>query len=102
MGFQKEWHQNKADLLHDIICMANNLSNQDGLIIIGVDEENDYSICDVINDPNRRKTQDIVSFCERKNLLEVSVQQHMSNQSLCGKRQSILLLFVMIAIPLTI
>lgn len=49
--FKKEWHQNKADLLHDIICMANNLSNQDGLIIIGVDEENDYSICDVINDP---------------------------------------------------
>ena len=42
--FKKEWYQNKADLLHDIICMANNLSNQDGLIIIGVDEENDYSI----------------------------------------------------------
>lgn len=66
MGFQKEWYQNKADLLHDIICMANNLSNQDGLIIIGVDEENDYSICDVINDPNRRKTQDIVSFLREK------------------------------------
>lgn len=64
--FKKEWHQNKADLLHDIICMANNLSNQDGLIIIGVDEENDYSICDVINDPNRRKTQDIVSFLREK------------------------------------
>ena len=42
--FKKEWHQNKADLLHDIICMANNLSNQDGLIIIGVDEENDYKV----------------------------------------------------------
>ena len=64
--FKKEWHQNKADLLHDIICMANNLSNQDGLIIIGVDEETDYSICDVINDPNRRKTQDIVSFLREK------------------------------------
>lgn len=64
--FKKEWHQNKADLLHDIICMANNVSNQDGLIIIGVDEENDYSICDVINDPNRRKTQDIVSFLREK------------------------------------
>ena len=31
-----------------------------------VDEENDYSICDVINDPNRRKTQDIVSFLREK------------------------------------
>lgn len=101
--FKKEWHQNKADLLHDIICMANNLSNQDGLIIIGVDEETDYSICDVINDPNRRKTQDIVSFLREKKFAGgVSVQQHMSSQSLLGKRQSMLLLFVMIAIPLTI
>lgn len=53
MGFQKipflpqkERHKSKPDLLHDIICMANNPSNHDGLIIIGVDEETDYSICD--------------------------------------------------------
>lgn len=41
--FKKEWHKNKSDLLHDIICMANNLSNHDGLIIIGVNEETDYA-----------------------------------------------------------
>ena len=64
--FKKEWHKNKADLLHDIICMANNLSNHDGLIIVGVDEETDFSICDVKNDPNRRKTQDIVAFLREK------------------------------------
>lgn len=64
--FKKEWYQNKSDLLHDIICMANNLSNHDGLIIVGVDEETDYSICDVTNDPNRRKTQDIIAFLREK------------------------------------
>ena len=64
--FKKEWHKNKSDLLHDIICMANNLSNHDGLIIIGVDEETDYSICDITSDPNRRKTQDIVVFLREK------------------------------------
>lgn len=64
--FKKEWHKNKPDLLHDIICMANNLSNHDGLIIIGVDEETDYSICDVANDQNRKKTQDIVAFLREK------------------------------------
>lgn len=64
--FKKEWYSNKTDLLHDIICMANNLSSHDGLIIIGVDEESDYSICDVANDTNRRKTQDIVSFLRDK------------------------------------
>ena len=36
--FKKEWYSNKADLLHDIICMSNNLTTEDGLIIIGVDE----------------------------------------------------------------
>lgn len=46
--------------------MANNLSNHDGLIIIGVDEETDYSICDITSDPNRRKTQDIVVFLREK------------------------------------
>ena len=64
--FKKEWYQNKSDFLHDIICMANNLSNHDGLIIVGVDEETDYSICDVTNDTNRRRTQDIVAFLREK------------------------------------
>lgn len=64
--FKKEWHKSKPDLLHDIICMANNLSNHDGLIIIGVDEETNYSICDVANDQNRKKTQDIVAFLREK------------------------------------
>ena len=64
--FKKEWHKNKSDLLHDIICMANNLSNHDGLIIIGVNEETDYATCDITNDPNRRKTQDIVTFLRDK------------------------------------
>ena len=40
--FKKQWYENKTALLHDIICMANNLENRDAYIIIGVDEENDY------------------------------------------------------------
>lgn len=64
--FKKEWYKNKSDLLHDIICMANNLSNHDGLIIIGIDEEADYAACDITNDPNRRKTNDIVTFLRDK------------------------------------
>lgn len=64
--FKREWYSNKSDLLHDIICMANNLSNQDGFIIIGVDEETDYEIQDIEDDPNRKKTQDLVSFLRDK------------------------------------
>lgn len=46
--FKREWHDNKADLLHDIICMANNPAETTGLLIIGVDEEAGY-------EPDRRR-----------------------------------------------
>ncbi|AMJ41419.1 helix-turn-helix domain-containing protein [Anaerotignum propionicum] len=64
--FKREWYINKADLLHDIICMANNLSSQDGLIIIGIDEERDYEIQEMVDDSNQKKTQDLVSFLRDK------------------------------------
>ena len=60
--FKKEWYSNKADLLHDIICMSNNLTTEDGLIIIGVDEFDGFSIIDITNDNNRMSTQNIVDF----------------------------------------
>lgn len=64
--FKKEWYKNNGDLLHDIICMANNLNNNDAYIIIGVDEENDYCTLDISNDPNRKNTQNIVDFIKNK------------------------------------
>lgn len=66
--FKKEWYEDKQknELLIDIICMANLVDNVDGLIIIGVDEENDYCISGVENDQNRRRTQDLVCFLREK------------------------------------
>lgn len=64
--FKKQWYENRTDLLHDIICMANNLENRDAYIIIGVDEENDYSIVDTKDDTNRKNTQKIVDFLKDK------------------------------------
>ncbi|EEF94553.1 hypothetical protein CATMIT_00829, partial [Catenibacterium mitsuokai DSM 15897] len=47
--FKREWYDNdhRQDMLHDIICMANNIENRDAYIIIGIDEKNDFSIVDV-------------------------------------------------------
>lgn len=66
--FKREWYSQdkKADLLHDIICMANNLSNRDGYIIIGIDEENDYSTFSLKDDINRKNTQQLVDFLRDK------------------------------------
>ena len=68
--FKREWYGNdakgKRDMLHDIICMANNLSDKDGYIIIGVDEAQDFSPIGVGTDQNRRSTQNMVDFLREK------------------------------------
>ena len=66
--FKKEWYvKNKeSDLLIDIICMANNLENRDAYIIIGVDEENGFSINEIEKDKNRRNTQQLTDFLREK------------------------------------
>ena len=64
--FKKQWYEKKNDMLHDIICMANNLHNCTAYIIIGVDEKQGYAVVDVKNDPNRRNTQNMVDFLRDK------------------------------------
>ena len=64
--FKLKWHDNNVDLLHDILCMANNLENRDAYIIFGV-KDKDFSIKGVdTNDKNRKNTNDIVLFLRRK------------------------------------
>ena len=68
--FKKEWYKpdnkGKQALLHDIICMSNNLESKDAFIIIGVDEEGNYTIKDVSEDGGRKNTQNIVDFLKDK------------------------------------
>ena len=66
--FKREWYEEGklSDLLHDIICMANNLENRDAYIIIGIDEENDYCVNDMNNAENRKSTQMLVDFMRNK------------------------------------
>ena len=66
--FKREWYgDNKdGDMLIDIICMANNLVDKDAYIVIGIDEENDYSIRDITQDTNRRNTQMLTDFIRGK------------------------------------
>lgn len=64
--FKKEWYlkEKKVDLLHDIICMANNLENKDAFIIIGIDDEG--KVKGIENDINRKNTQMIVDLLKDK------------------------------------
>lgn len=69
--FKRQWYdiEHNSDLLHDIICMANNLENRDAFIIIGVDEENNYALKDVTDDMNRKNTQKLVDFLKDKKFM---------------------------------
>jgi len=61
--FKQNWHNNIADLLKDIICMANNttVDMQDGYIIFGV-EDKTFKITGVSGDDNRKNQENIIGF----------------------------------------
>lgn len=66
--FKREWYEDgkQSDLLHDIICMANNLEERDAYIIIGIDEENEHRVNDMASAKNRKTTQMLVNFLRNK------------------------------------
>lgn len=65
--FKQEHHKNTANLLHDIICMANNpICNQDSYIIYGVSDKTG-EIIGIENDPSRRNQEHIISQLKSKN-----------------------------------
>ena len=59
--FKLEHHKNNADLIHDIICMANTPSNRDCYIIFGI-EDKTFEVKGVETDSNRKTQQNIIDF----------------------------------------
>ena len=59
--FKREHHHDKADLVHDITCMANSRANRDAYIILGIEDQT-FDVIGVENDPNRRNQQGIVDI----------------------------------------
>lgn len=62
--FKEMHHSNRADLLHDIICMANNLADRDAYIIFGVTDAGD--VVGVENNDSRRTLKDFVAQLKDK------------------------------------
>lgn len=62
--FKQQWHSNNADLLHDIICMANSLANRDCYIIIGI-EDRTFNVVGV-GDENGKSQQNVIDLLHQK------------------------------------
>lgn len=63
--FKECYHEDRAALLHDIICLANNRADRDTYLILGVRDKT-FEIMGVENDPQRRNQQNIVDFLSQK------------------------------------
>ncbi|CEP80540.1 ATP-binding protein [Paraclostridium sordellii] len=63
--FKQKHHTNNSDLLHDIICMANNRADREGYIIFGVTDA-DFEIVGVKDDENRKNQQQMIDFLKDK------------------------------------
>src|SRR5690606_6163767 len=66
--FKEKHHSNDANLLHDIICMANNRADRDAYIIFGIADRT-FEVVGVENGENRRNEQQMIDFLKAKELI---------------------------------
>lgn len=78
LDFKREFHENTAKFLHDILCLSNASHNDDRYLIFGIAD--DKTVYGVENDPNRKTNADIHDFLRQVSLnsipkVELSFQQ---------------------------
>lgn len=66
--FKKQWHDENWELIHDIICLANNLDSDVSYLVIGIDENDGYRVCDVETntDVRRKSNQNLVDLLSKQ------------------------------------
>lgn len=64
--FKENHHENKADLLHDILCLANSISKNDKYLILGVSDPSQGCKIIGIQPENRRTQADLIDFLRNK------------------------------------
>lgn len=60
LDYKRCFHENKAKLLHDILCLSNAYADGDRYLVFGV--EDDGQIFGIDSDPNRRNNAQIQDF----------------------------------------
>jgi hypothetical protein len=69
LDFKREFHENNAQLLHDILCLSNSYYQGDRFIIFGV--ANDKTVLGVENDPNKKTNADLHDFLRQVHLNKI-------------------------------
>lgn len=69
LDFKREFHENNAKLLHDILCLSNSFNEGDRFIVFGV--ANDKTVYGVENDPNKKTNADLHDFLRQVHLNKI-------------------------------
>lgn len=83
IDFKEKHHSNKADLVHDVLCLANADYSGDRYLVIGI-RDSDRTIAGVELDNGRRRSQEILNLIQnagmnhvpRLEVLTVSYERH--------------------------
>lgn len=60
LDFKREWHANKASLVHDILSLSNSLIKSNRYLVLGIDDAK--QVIGVENDLNRKTQAQLVDF----------------------------------------
>lgn len=77
LDFKQQYHENKAEFVHDILCLANAYYNGDRYLVFGVSDNKE--IIGVDKDAKRRKQANINDFLRQVNLnrsIGIELQTH--------------------------
>jgi len=66
LDFKREWHNNNANLLHDVISLANAITPGDRFLIFGIADDKTFH--GVENDQNRKNQSQLIDFLSKANL----------------------------------
>lgn len=64
--FKEKHHENKAELLHDILCLANSVNKHEKFLIYGVSDPRDGCEIKGIEEVNRGSQTDLIDFIRSK------------------------------------
>lgn len=83
--FKLKWHDSNAELMHDIICLANNSEGVRAYLIFGIEDEN-YEIVGIEEHPeNQKNTQQLVDTLHNANWATTFPTVKVSSIILSGK-----------------
>lgn len=91
--FKREHHENKAELLHDILCLANSVTKSNKYLIFGVTDPNEGCEIKGVGSNNRRTQNDIIDFLRSKHFAgDIRPEVELQHLSVRGKEIDVLII----------